>query len=70
MDNYPDVFRVVIHPPSGEPVTIGIRGDSLEDCFREVDDGVPQPTRYNHHRRVEIVRYAPVEVVHTVKRLS
>lgn len=67
---YKDVYRVVIHTDKG-PETIGIRGDTLEDCLREVSDGPNcPPTRYNYHRKVEIVRYAPVGVAYTVPNLS
>lgn len=68
--DYKDVYRVVIHTEQG-PETIAIRGDTFEDCLREVDDGPNcPPTRYSYHRRVEIVRYTPVEVVRTVPNLS
>lgn len=70
IDTYPDVYKVVIHTDKG-PETIGIQGDTFKDCLREVDDGPNcPPTRYSYHRRVEIVRYTPVEVSYTVPNLS
>lgn len=70
MGAYPDIYRVVIHTDNGLE-TIAIRGDALEDCLREVDDGPNcPPTRYSYHRKVEIVRYVPVEVAYTVPNLD